>query len=245
MKFFLLFFLTYSLLRGEELRYPYRDIHAPLFALAPGVRIVVSSPPRTGSTLVYNILQYLFEDRSCLFSDQGKRVKKMHTLRPLLKEKETLHQLYLFCPLRDPMSQFASLLRIGKVPCGDFQKVEKKFKHYLKESFHFLRHGRRFPHFSLLLYETFGKDFSSIFCAIEKEFCIEIEEKDRDHIRSIFSKEALKIIADGMDTFEEADPITGIHGLHISSASTYWPLKEHKEFERLSKPLTRALHRLQ
>jgi hypothetical protein len=236
-----LLFLLYCWIGAEELIYPYREIHTPLFSLAPEVSIIVSSPPRTGSTLVYNILQYLFEDRSCEFSNQGKRVKKTHTLRPLLKENRSLDQTYIFCPLRDPLSQFSSLLRVGKIPNDDLQK---HFKHCLKESFYFLRHFRTFPHFSFLIYETFEADFSPIFNAIEKEFSIQIKEKERELIRIFFSKEALSSIAKSMNTFEEADPITGIHGLHISSFADSFSLKNDKELERLSKPLIHTLNRL-
>jgi len=232
MKINILFFLASALLYSEE--YPYRDIHTPPFVLDQGVRIVVSSPPRTGSTLVYNILQYLFEDRSCVFSDVGKRVQKMHTLRPLFKED--LKHVHLFCTMRNPLTQFSSLLRLGKT-----SETRSCFKRCLKENFHFFRHSRRFPHFSFLVYETFEENFSPIFAAIEREFSIQIGKEERMRIEKHFSKESLSAIADSMETFEESDPITGIHGMHIASCTS---LKKQKEFERLSKPLIHALDRI-
>jgi hypothetical protein len=232
-------FCSISVLQGGELLYPYRDIHSPPFVLDSNIEIVVCSPPRTGSTLVYNILQYLFEDRSCLFSDPSKRVKKVHNIQPFLKGKTNLQHVYFFCPLRDPLAQFASLVRIGKV-----SSHRKAFQHCLKESFSFLRYFRKFPHFSFLLYENFEADFSSIFVAVEKAFSIHIEEKERECIGSYFSKKALGSIADSMHSFEEVDPITGIHGMHISLYAPYISPQERKEFEHLSKPLRHTLSRL-
>jgi hypothetical protein len=90
-------------------------------------------------------------------------------------------------------------------------------------------------------YETFEENFSPIFAAIEREFSIQIGKEERMRIEKHFSKESLSAIADSMETFEESDPITGIHGMHIASCTS---LKKQKEFERLSKPLIHALDRI-
>lgn len=186
--------------------YPYRDIHKPPIELAGDIRIIQISPARTGSTLIYNVLRYLFENSE----DGNQIVMKSHDARDLTTKTLAGKRLILCKTIRDPLNIMASRKKAG-------------FQHYnmrvidplsnIKVKINAIK--------SLTFkYESFSNDrFDYIFNIIENRFDVHISKFHKDEIRKYFSLCEMKKIQDTLSNFNEWDHDTGIHGKHINDVN--------------------------
>ena len=100
--------------------YPYRDIRRPIIKLYDNSQIFSLSTRRSGSTLIYNILNYLFEDKSYLYNHRNRkyriRVKKSYKLKTnTFIPGQTV---YIFQTIREPLNILASAKKV-RYPIGD------------------------------------------------------------------------------------------------------------------------------
>ncbi len=164
-------------------------------------KICLFTPRRTGSTLVYNVLRFLFEK-----GDREKIVKKTHSLK-----KDKRNVAYVFT-MRNPVDACFSFYRAkGK----ETQKIAPLIHDQMQcwETLGKLIEKKRKT--VLLKYEEFVNDIDFLFAQLEKEFSIKIDEKDKALLRNALSKEnVLKNIAQFND-FKQLDKKHHFHGNHI------------------------------
>jgi predicted O-linked N-acetylglucosamine transferase (SPINDLY family) len=191
-------------------------------------QIIQWSPPRTGSTLVWQILDALFEDPEYQENKWLKPniVKKTHAL-----QHESLNDptCVFITTIRNPIDSMVSYMIVKKEP---FTK-ESILKHIdmYKSNFNLIPLVQKTQHHTILRYEEFYDNYSIIFDAVEQLFSIKIDQSIRDTISTRFSRKRNKEIADGLSGFEVWEKDSFIHGDHINSDSlSYWKTRVPGEY---------------
>ncbi|MEX0961460.1 MAG: hypothetical protein WDZ28_01220 [Simkaniaceae bacterium] len=205
--------LLHPLLALACIDYPYREGSSPLFKLPENQRILLLTPPRTGSTLIYNVLTYLFEDINFSHLSRNfdqKIVVKSHRERVALEN----YDCFFISTKRSPLDMFHSISRASCTPINkqNIKKLErisnaKPIYDYLSKK----------PHYKVLFltYEKFVDDIDYLFDKLEYFFSIEISHEMRKKIKQMFSKEEMLKIQNRYENFSQYDLVTGIHGDHI------------------------------
>lgn len=181
-------------------------------------KILVYSPYRTGSTIVFNVLRFLFEDSDFLcqkipWGHNKSIVGKTHNLGYIDPSA------IIFCTIRNPEDACFSRYRVMNP--GKFQKVNEKaldiaVQDYLTQMkwMHDLLQ-KRFHNVVLLKYENFDSKLEVIFDKVENLFNIEICEMDRALMEEAFSKENVALFTKKFENFKKSDNLTLFHGAHI------------------------------
>lgn len=171
------------------------------YHLLPGSQVIQFSPVRTGSTLVYNIL------RECL---PDKTIDKSHTY------SKHYSKLPIVATLRHPMDCIASILQVEEK-----EMTEENIRWAVDM---FTRQGgadsaKLKGHRKLLLlrYEEFYANYEGVFDQFETFFGIEIPRARRDSISARHGLEQARQTASQYSNFSGHDPLTKIHGKHISA----------------------------
>ena len=172
--------------------------------------IVMCGIPRSGSTLVWQILQSVFPDQKIL---------KTHPY-----DWDSDGSL-VFISIRDPRDIAASLLRVRLSREGKDKILEPKdVRQELKRmGFHFekLRDLMTSP-YVLLRYEEFYQNYDVIYDSICKKFNMTISNEVRIELNNKFSLESNKKRADNLENFYAVDE-WHVHGDHIGSIHPgYW-----------------------
>lgn len=196
---------------SASLDYHYRDITKPPIQLDESKSIISLGLPRTGSTVVFNVLRYLFEEEIHEHFGLGKRVLKAHGINDILG-KYPLNENVIIChSVRDPLGMVASRTASGH------GRSLGRFINPLR----FI--PRRTPYNLKILtfrYEKFDNNsFDHIYDVIEEGFGVTIPEKSKQEIQKHFSIEAGKTIQAQYTSFKDYDKISGIHGKHINHSS--------------------------
>lgn len=183
--------------------------------------IVVFSAARTGSSLVYNIFKFLFEDDSTLLVnhidfDVERVVRKTHSLNRIRSlDKENFLFIFTF---RHPLQASISNYRITTDNKKDNKAFAKKLintqSKYLTFSEEMEKEGLNMIR---LKYEDFVDKIDFIFDKIEDYFQISIDPEDKELMRKCYSKENIKACTQHLKVFDEYLPISGFHGSHIKS----------------------------
>ncbi len=201
---------------SEQNSYPFRDISKPILKDSRFEKVIVLSPPRVGSTLVYMIFQYLFEDTLGDHTSFAKRVIKSHGQRDLLSYIRENTNLVVVIPIRHPIDAFYSAYKFWNVKGeqGIFTLLRDIEASYLeiKESIKHLEKKK----ICLLRYEEFSANFECIFKKLSRDFKIEVPIGEKEKINQLFNKKAVLKYASAFESFHEYNPITGVHGDHIS-----------------------------
>jgi hypothetical protein len=183
-------------------------------------KVLVYSAPRTGSSLVYNVLRFLFERGQYLSQPHnafhpGCLVLKTHLFKQMdqLKNENVLY----IVTLRDPIEASISFYRIGMPPVKNLQLWCKGLMEAQAER---LRSAERkkeegFDVF-FLKHEDFTKDLDFLFDFIEKTFSISIEEADKTIMRAGYSRENIYANTLALSDFTKFLPLSGFHGQHIA-----------------------------
>lgn len=206
---------------------------SPRYPLPPDALVVQLSLPRTGSTLLFNILQYLFA------SSDHDRVIKTHKLSHIPDHVKEGKTIYLVSSLRSPLDQLASRILTFNINPEHTDFLLQELKALVKHQRKLIRVVTRQKHAILLNYDRFSA-FDYLFDNMENFFGIHITEEDRTYMRKNFCKEALKDLSDSLQDFSIVDPLTGLHGNHIhDSYPGYWkdliPPSLHPLFETSAK----------
>ena len=179
-------------------------------------KIFVLSPYRTGSTYIYMILNYLFEDQSNKdHTDYSKKVVKTHNTPSFPLSNKSIWVV----PVRHPLDSCTSIFRMPNTSIKSrkvfFYSLLEKYKQ--TESF-----VNKTPSNQVLLlrYEKFNTDFDYIIDSIEDKFEVKVTQLDKENMKNMFSKEANLKRQKEMPDFNTYDPITGLHGNHISTEKT-------------------------
>ncbi len=200
--------------------YPYRDIHKPIIQLNPKQKIIVAALPRTGSTLLYMVFQYLFETKLGPFNSFHKQVVKLHSPVMALKYAKRHKDTFVAVAVRNPIDAAFSKIMKVKSPPKDVSIVKQKLACILekKTPYYDLRQLiKKVPPKKLLVhhFEKFTIDLSDLLFEIEQKFHCKIPLHEKEKIKRIFSKEEVRKIAEKYRGFSQYDPITNVHGNHI------------------------------
>ena len=186
-------------------------------------KIFVYSPYRTGSTYIFNVLRFLFEDEETKNSpdwgneNQGRVVCKYHSLNKLS------NNVSCFVTIRNPFHSFFSFYRIylnsNKVESfsdGDLRALVDSYMEtwYQIES---VISGK--SNAIILRYEMFLDGIDFVFMCIESFYSIEIKDEDKLTIRKSLSLENVIANARKYNSFDEFDLGSLIHGNHIQQNS--------------------------
>jgi len=197
--------------------YPFRDISKPIVQDDRFEKIIILSAPRVGSTLLHIIFQYIFEDQiGTSFGDLNKKVIKAHNLNNA--HKAILHdpKTYVVIPIRNPIDSFFSYVKAlnNFNPKGIRNMVRGSVYSHLR--LNEIIETINPDNLLLFRYEEFQDNFSVIFEQLESRFQIRISESEKQKMSELFSKEAINKICQKFPSFAELDPVTGLHGKHIS-----------------------------
>jgi len=197
------------------------------------------SPIRTGTTLIWNMLQKIFLQT---------KVYKANQLDDYVRKSlDEDSNIKVVSTVRDPRDTLCSYMTIWYHLWSNTGSITKKM---LDESIDFLRgYNGGFNDFIelcdindnlVLKYELFWDDYDYIFNEFEKFFNINIDNKIRIKLENECNVKAHKKIADKFDTFfpieNNVDLETLIHGKHISGTNgrpNQWKNiipEEHQEF---------------
>lgn len=181
-------------------------------------KIIVLSPYRTGSTFVFNVLRFLFEDLDNLshhsFHNSNELiVKKTHN--NIHSDADTI----FFCPIRNPIDTCFSRYRVWAT-CESETRFNTKRLNTIVEDYLFQMQQikslkARHKHTILLKYEDFVENFEFLFNQIENVFDIKICKKDKDLMAKALSKDNVSIVSKKYHNFSTYDTSTLFHGNHV------------------------------
>ena len=181
-----------------------------IFKIMKPFSLVQFSPPRSGSTLVYNIMREIYP---------AKKIFKVHTLRAMC------HELPVVVTYRHPLDCIASsIIRYKREQTQE--ELERQIGIFDEQGFKDLITIKDKPNFLMLKYEEYVDDYNYIYDHFEKFFNITINAKKRESITSKYNINSVeKLISSGGDSFSDFDKKTKLHGNHISKykgASNYY-----------------------
>lgn len=163
--------------------------------------ILQYSLPRSGSTLIFNILRSVFPDSNIIkvhrFSD--KRLKSIPTVSTY----------------RHPLDILASSIQRYGLTLTD-KVIEQQIREYENLGINNLREIRNQENVLMLRYEDFVYNYDNIYAAIECFFEIDIPLKQRQLLSIEYHIDNVKKKITHMKTFAEYDNVTHWHGKHIS-----------------------------
>ena len=163
-------------------------------------KIIQFSPPRSGSTLIYNILREVFPNTD---------IEKWHTY-----QNNTSHDPVVVT-YRHPLDCIASSIqRYELIPTQDV--IEKQVIEFNENGIWDVLKIKNKNHVLILRYEEFVNNFDKIYDAIEQHFDIIIPIDKKATITKKYQIDNIQKIVESKSTFAEYDKITHWHGKHIS-----------------------------
>jgi hypothetical protein len=161
-------------------------------------KIIQFSPIRTGSTLVYNIINRIFKD-----------VVKTHFYN---YEEQNLY----FITIRHPYNSIISKILVLDEQIN-FDTINKYTNIYLDFGGRSISNNNLDkPNVIILYYEDFFNNLFLIFEKIEEKLLIKIDDKLKNELIEEFKIDNVKKIASNYKNFHSYDNVTHIHGNHIS-----------------------------
>ncbi len=169
--------------------------------------IIQFSPPRTGSTLLWNTLRVSFP---------AKKVLKQHKLLP--HQKSWLCRSDIVVSVRNPLDSIASLiLRYGQEVSDEV--VRNNMTVYENEGALDVVKLVGKKRALILKYEDFAGKFDYLFEQLEVFFKTDIPEDVKKEVIRDFSIDVVKKKSEKLQDFGNYDESDHIHGRHISKFS--------------------------
>tara|TARA_Y100000816_G_scaffold245360_1_gene193331 strand:+ start:405 stop:995 length:591 start_codon:yes stop_codon:yes gene_type:complete len=161
--------------------------------------LIQFSPIRSGSTLVFNILQFL-----------GKKSNKEHDKYVFKNDNKYI------VTIRHPYNSIiSSIMRYDKEI--NIKNIKEQIRKYLEQGGnHIANKDLNSSNHCILIYEKFYNDLDYILDEFELFFNEKYEDDIRNEIKIKFSIENVKKITEKYNTFAEYDSLTNWHGKHIS-----------------------------
>lgn len=188
--------------------------------------VIQFSPPRTGSTLLWNTLRICFPERE---------VHKAHRLGSFEKR---FRSAPIVSSIRNPLDSISSSIqRYGKEPTDEV--VRQQIQEYDGEGMWDIFEIQNKPNVKILKYEKFAFDFDYMFAELESFFEQEIPAELKRQVVDEFSLDKVKKKSESRGEFANYNKEDQIHGQHISKfsgASGYY-----KEF--LSSDQIESIHK--
>jgi hypothetical protein len=165
--------------------------------------IVQFGPPRSGSTLVYNVIREGYPERTVL---------KEHWLTRYYRHPWS--RAPIVCTVRHPLDVVASRIQVD----GDMPTTES-IERNLQAVAHYrlLLRIRHDPRVLTLRYESFVNDFDYLFDQLEQFLDERIDNETKTNIRGRYDLDEVRQKAKRLGSFENWDREDHIHGNHISA----------------------------
>ena len=232
-----LFYLFLVFLSFIQPLHPYEPINIetlPIlrthqYPIKPYSNIIISSAHRTGSTLIYNVARFLFENPQNICNsdwDHNKKnlVLKTHNLSNLvfLNNKNPLYLI----PIRNPITATISNYRIQLIPPQDLESFVREMFFLQARHLLFIEDlQKNNKNFLVIKYENFNDNLDYLFDLIEKRLLISINNIDRKNIKLGLSKKSVSSSTNHFASFEEFLPSSRFHGKHVAQQD-YTPPEE-------------------
>ncbi len=197
-------------------------------------KIYLNTPPRTGSTLVYNVLRFLFEndDHKPWDGNFWNLIVKSHG-DPFLRS-----DVIYITTIRDPVEACLSHYRVycskqGKIlPIETLDQIvqgqQQSFKHLEKLVSNKMR-------VIILEYEEIVDNLGFLLAILENKFNITIDPRDKDFLQRALCKENVIRNAEKLHTFSLIDEFSLVHGSHIDRGELSKDLQELIRMEILQR----------
>ncbi len=205
------------IVKGE---YTYRDINRPVIELEPDQKIIIYSIPRTGSTLLYMVFQYLFETKIKQDKSFDKKVVKYHIQGTCEKYCKNHSETFVVIPIRNPIDTlFSQTIAKNGGSCNVKEVIHQRVASLVRETEIISKFINSHPKNKLFVcnYDEFTKDLDPLFTEIEMKFHVQIPIAEKEKIKRIFSKDGVRKIASQFDRFVDYDFVTNVHGNHLLS----------------------------
>lgn len=170
-------------------------------------------------------------------------------LRRLFPEKEILkqHQIQssqlqyaIVSTIRHPLDCVSSMILASKLNPTD-EVVDQHAEKFLTYGMESLITLKEYPLFLYMKYEDFVGNFTFLFDKLESFFEISINSHQREELEAKYCITAVRKVARKLESFETYDPITQIHGNHISqyngASGYYQEFLTPKQIAKLKKRL--------
>ena len=168
--------------------------------------IIQFSPPRTGSTLLWNTLRVCFPERE---------VKKVHRLS---KFEKNYRSAPVVASIRNPLDSISSSIqRYGKDPTDEV--IKEQIQEYEKEGMWDILEIKNKSNVKILKYADFAFNFSLMFSELEDFFGKKIDAELKNHVLKTYSINKVKEKSYDYGEFSNYDKEDHIHGKHISKYS--------------------------
>lgn len=193
-------------------------------------KFVVFSAPRTGSSAIYNVFRYLFEDNDKLSDHHNKfdlkrKVLKTHRFVDVGRLVCNDDVLFIFT-LRNPIDACISNYRINTKENLNFKEYAADLMYQQSDYLEFAVGLQSIGKNVLILkFEDFSVNIDNLIDFIEKQCSISIDSEDKELIRKGYSKENVFLCTKDLADFNEYLPISGYHGNHIKKTN-YKPQQE-------------------
>jgi len=167
--------------------------------------IIQFSPPRTGSTLLWNVLRQVAPQR---------RILKTHSLKAkYLKES---NKVKIIISVRDPVDSISSSIqRYSQVPTDDV--VVEHIKRFERYGIWQVLEVKDYSNVTTLRYEDFAFDWAYLFESLETSLGCIINQDVRRMCLSNYGLERVAQKAKRLGDFRNFDTKDQIHGKHISN----------------------------
>lgn len=207
------------------------------------MKILQFSYPRTGSTIIWNILDYLFSDQQNNDIDRWAtplNIIKTHDIQRF-KKFDSQKTSFSWCviTIRDPYQTAISVTRTKHQ--GNFNKIEtiQQYRSHvitqlqeINKSYNTIFNIIKNKNKKCILLDY--KDIlntKKILEFFEKKFTIDIPDKEK--LVTKFSKDSMLKISNQYKAFGSYDKKTLIHGNHINTHSFYPHIMEnHPEYKK-------------
>lgn len=181
-------------------------------------RIYIISPSRTGSTVVCNVMRFLFEPQLVeTVSSPDQKVHRSHLLPEHLYQSHQRGE-----PLKDDGTLYFYTKRHPVEICFSLYRINYHSRNLQKIAGLAMGHFRNMspvindrPNFVPLEYEDFNENFDYLFSVVERELKITIFEEDKILLKKMLSKENVIHQVEHLDNFNQFDTYNHFHGNHI------------------------------
>ncbi|MBX9839653.1 MAG: glycosyltransferase family 77 protein [Silvanigrellaceae bacterium] len=191
------------------------------YSSSPIEQIIVFSAPRTGSSLIFNVLKYFFENKNSISLDH----RQYHPSRKVFKTHHTKYfdlcdknTTLFIVPVRNPFDAALSHSRIGGgALLPDEERAQALINKQCDRFFYAKNKKKEGFNVIFLRYEHFENNIKYLLHQIENIFSISIDEIDKKNILFGYSKENIAQAIKSLTGFQEFLPLSGFHGNHLAS----------------------------
>ncbi len=206
-----------------------------------------------GNIVVEQVLNYLFDQnnnaidktKSTFHRPANSSDRVIHTFRYLdnlepanihhLSDLDKLH-LGIIIPIRDFRSALASMMRKEQIPPneqGIRHMYNSLFIHMYRQTMRYKTEYKYQEDILWLDYSKYFCNFDYLLCKLEQFLEINIDKTKKAKIAQQFDINNNKKIANTMNSWNQIDTISGVHGRHIGighpeSWKTFFPENLHK-----------------